>query len=66
MWRKVMMKLECKDLGTNCSYVAQGNTLDEVKKKAMEHTQAVHPDFLAKMSPQQMADLDKTLTRLTH
>ncbi|NJD60214.1 MAG: DUF1059 domain-containing protein [Anaerolineales bacterium] len=61
-----MMKLECKDLGTNCSYVARGNTLEEVKKKAIEHTQSVHPDFLAKMSPQQKADLDKTLTRLTH
>jgi predicted small metal-binding protein len=61
-----MMKIDCKDLGTNCDYVARGNTLEEVKKKAMEHAQTMHKDFLAKMSPQQKADLDKTLTRLTH
>jgi predicted small metal-binding protein len=61
-----MLEFECKDLGTNCSYVAKGNTLDEVKKSAMEHAQTVHKDWLAKISPQQKADLDKTLTRMTH
>ncbi len=61
-----MLKFECKDLGTNCSYVAKGNTLEEVKKDAMKHAQNVHKDLLANMSPQQMEDLDKTLTRMTH
>ena len=61
-----MLKLECRDLGTNCSYVAKGNTLEEVKKDAMAHTQSVHKDWLAKLSPKQKADLDKTLTRMTH
>jgi predicted small metal-binding protein len=61
-----MLKFECKELGTNCSYVAQGNSLDEVKKNAMAHAQTVHKDWLAHKSPQQIADLDKTLTRMTH
>jgi predicted small metal-binding protein len=61
-----MLKFECKELGTNCSYVAKGDNLDEVKKNAMAHAQTVHKDWLAKMSPQQKADLDKTLTRMTH
>ena len=61
-----MMKFECKELGTNCGYVAQGDTLDEVKKKAMEHAQTVHKDLLASMSPQQRADIDKTVIRKTH
>lgn len=61
-----MLKFECKELGTNCNYVAKGNTLDEVKKDAMNHAQTVHKDLLAKMSPQQVADIDKTLTRMTH
>jgi predicted small metal-binding protein len=61
-----MLEFECKDLGTNCSYVAKGATIDEVKKKAMEHAQTVHKNWLAKLPPQQKADLDKTLTRLTH
>jgi predicted small metal-binding protein len=61
-----MLKFECKELGTNCSYVAQGNSLDDVKKNAMAHAQTVHKDWLAKLSSQQKADLDKTLTRMTH
>ncbi len=61
-----MLEFECKELGTNCPYVAKGKTLEEVKKDAMHHAQTVHKDLMAKMSPQQMADMDKTLTRMTH
>lgn len=61
-----MLKFECKELGANCSYVVKGNSLEEVKKIAIEHAQTVHKDWLAKKSPQQMADIDKTLTRMTH
>jgi predicted small metal-binding protein len=61
-----MLKFECKELGTNCNYVVQGNTLEEVKKSAMQHAQTVHRDWLEHMSPQQKADLDKTVTRMTH
>jgi predicted small metal-binding protein len=61
-----MLKFDCKELGTNCSYVAKGNTLAEVKKDAIEHAQTVHKDWLSKRSPQQMEDIDKTLTRKTH
>jgi predicted small metal-binding protein len=61
-----MLQFECKELGTNCSYVAQGKTLDEVKKNAMAHAQSVHQDWLAKMSPKQKENLDTTLTRMTH
>lgn len=59
-----MLKFECKELGANCSYVVKGNSLEEVKKIAIEHAQTVHKDWLAKKSPQQMADIDKTLTRI--
>jgi predicted small metal-binding protein len=61
-----MLKFECKELGTNCGYVAQGDTLEEVRKKAMDHAQTVHKDLLATMSPQQRADIDKTVIRKTH
>jgi predicted small metal-binding protein len=61
-----MLKFECKELRTNGSYVAQGNSIDDVKKNAMAHAQTVHKDWLAKFSSQQKADLDKTLTRMTH
>jgi predicted small metal-binding protein len=61
-----MLEFECKDLGTNCDYVAKGNTIEEVKKNAMNHAQTVHENWLLKLSPQQLADVDKTLTRKTH
>jgi predicted small metal-binding protein len=61
-----MLEFECKDLGTNCDYVAKGNTIEEVKKNAMTHAQTVHEKWLLKLSPQQLADVDKTLTRKTH
>jgi len=61
-----MLKFECKDLGTNCSYVAQGNTLEEVKKNAMQHAQTVHKDWIAHLSTQQRTDMDKTITRMSH
>jgi predicted small metal-binding protein len=43
-----MLKFECKELGTNCSNVAQGDTLDEVKKRTMLLAQTVHTDWPAK------------------
>jgi len=61
-----MLKFECKDLGMNCNFVATGNTVEEVKKKAMDHAQTVHKDLLAKMTSQERADFEKTLTRMTH
>jgi predicted small metal-binding protein len=61
-----MLKFECKELGTNCNYVAKGDTLEEVKKDAMAHAQTVHKDLLSNMSPQQVADIERTLTRKTH
>jgi predicted small metal-binding protein len=45
-----MLKFECMELGTNCGNVAQGDTLDEVKKNAMTHTQTVHEEWLANRS----------------
>ena len=56
------MKLECKDLGMNCNAVITGNTVEEVKQRAMKHAQTVHKDVLAKMTPQQLADMDKVIT----
>jgi predicted small metal-binding protein len=60
-----MLKFGCKELGTNCSYVAQGSNLDQVKN-TMAYAQAVHKDWMEKKSSQQIEDLDKTITRMTH
>ena len=61
-----MLKFQCKDLGIDCSYVATGNTVEDVKKSAVAHAQTVHKDLLAKMTPQQIEDMYKTVTRMIH
>jgi len=57
-----MAKVECKELGMDCDYVAYGNTVEDVKKAAMNHAQLVHGDLLKTMSAQQLADIDTLLT----
>ena len=34
--------LSCKDVGLNCDWKTQGQTEDEVLKKASEHARTVH------------------------
>jgi predicted small metal-binding protein len=58
-----MKQFACKDLGMNCDFVASGSTVDEVKKKAVEHAQVKHADLLKKMAgtPTQMIEFEKTI-----
>jgi predicted RNase H-like HicB family nuclease len=53
-------------LGTNGSYIATGNTVEDVKKNAEKHAQTVHKDLLAKMTPKQINEMFQTVTRMTH
>jgi predicted small metal-binding protein len=42
-----MKKLSCVDLGKpDCSFVAEGETNEDVKMKIMEHVKMVHPEVL--------------------
>lgn len=34
--------LRCKDIGVDCSFEAQGKTIDEVLKKAAAHARSDH------------------------
>jgi len=55
-----MKTFKCRDLGMDCDFVATGNTVEEVKKKAFEHAGQVHADMLKTMStPEQMAAMEK-------
>ena len=56
-----MLKFACKDLGLDCSFVATGATVEEVKQKAMVHAQSVHKDMLDKMTPTQLAELNQSI-----
>jgi predicted small metal-binding protein len=57
-----MLKFECKELGTNCNYVARGNTIEEVKNDALGHVQVVHKYWFAVQPPEKKVEIDKTLT----
>lgn len=61
-----MLKFECKNLGTNCPYIATGDAIEDVKKNAAEHVQKVHQDLLSKMTPQQIDEMYRTVTRMSH
>ena len=60
-----MLKFECKELGTNCNYVARGNTYEEVKKDALGHLNNVHKYWYAVQSSERKDDIEQTLTRIT-
>jgi predicted small metal-binding protein len=38
----MVLKLACRDLGTDCPYVAQGETEDEVMADGARHGKEVH------------------------
>ena len=61
-----MLSFECRNLGTQCKYIAQGNTLEEVKRNAMAHTQTVHKYWFLTRSPQQKTEIDETFTKMIH
>ncbi|HEX7434827.1 MAG TPA: DUF1059 domain-containing protein [Anaerolineaceae bacterium] len=63
-----MKQFACKDLGMDCSFVATGETVDEVKKKVIEHAGAKHADVLKKMTatPAQKAEFEKTVVSKIH
>ena len=55
-----MKTFKCRELGMDCDFVATGNTVEEVTKKAFDHAGQVHADMLKTMStPQQMAEMQK-------
>ncbi len=56
-----MLSFACKDTGMDCSFVATGNTVEEVKKAAFAHAGVVHKDVVQSMSPQQLEELAKVV-----
>jgi predicted small metal-binding protein len=56
-----MLKFECKELGTNCNYVAWGNNIEEVTKDALEHVRVAHKYWFAILSPQKKVEINKII-----
>jgi predicted small metal-binding protein len=62
-FRRKMKTFACKDLGMDCDFVAKGETVEEVSRKAMEHGQKVHGEVLKKMTdtPEKAAELQQAM-----
>ncbi len=56
-----MYRFACKDVGVDCSYVAMGATVDEVKQKAFAHAGVVHADIMKGLTEAQKAELTKNV-----
>lgn len=60
-----MLDNACKDAGVDCSFVASGNTVEEVKQAAFAHAEVVHKEILKSMTPEQLEELAKTVESKT-
>ncbi len=62
----MLFRYACKDMGLSCSFVAKGETLEEVTQKALEHVREKHAsDFNLIHSPAQIEEMQKALARST-
>jgi predicted small metal-binding protein len=56
-----MLTFACKDAGVDCSFIATGDSIEEVKQMAFAHAEVVHKDILQSMTPEQLEALAKTV-----
>jgi predicted small metal-binding protein len=56
-----MLKFACKDVGMDCSFIATGNSIEEVKRAAFAHAEVIHKEILQSMTPGQLEELAKTV-----
>jgi predicted small metal-binding protein len=56
-----MLKFACKDAGVDCSFIATGDSVEEVKQAAFAHAEVVHNEILKSMTPKQLEELAKTV-----
>jgi predicted small metal-binding protein len=45
-----MYKFTCKDIGLDCKFETTGESVEEVKQKALTHAATVHADMLKSMT----------------
>jgi len=56
-----MKSLSCKDMGTDCHFVATGDTAEEAKNKMVEHAKADHAEMFNKMSEDEKMGMMKMM-----
>ncbi len=61
-----MFKYACRDLGVDCDFEVTGASVEEVMQKVFAHAQFAHKDMLSKMSPTELAELNKSVANAIH
>ncbi len=60
-----MKKIACAEMGIKgCSFVATGQTDDEVKRKLNEHGMSAHGDMMKGMKPADMKKMSDRMDQL--
>ncbi len=60
----MLYRYACRDMGLNCTFVAKGNTVEEVTQIALEHVREKHAeDFNVIQSSAQIEEMKKALAR---
>jgi predicted small metal-binding protein len=62
----MMFKYACRDLGGDCDFETTGATVEEVTQKVFTHVQIAHKDMLSKMSPVELAEMNKRVLCAIH
>jgi predicted small metal-binding protein len=56
------MKMSCSDIGgEGCSFVAEDENAEDVKRKMYEHAAAKHADKMANMSEEERQQAEKRM-----
>lgn len=58
-----MKVLSCRDMGSNCPFIAKGATVDEVIRKMADHHKIEHPHNWLEMKNMSPEDIKKTMMK---
>jgi predicted small metal-binding protein len=56
-----MYQYVCRDLGVECDFSTTAESPEEVKKAVFAHNDVVHKEMLQSMTPEQLADWEKSV-----
>jgi predicted small metal-binding protein len=62
----MIVRYSCKDMGLKCSFVTNGDSLEDVTMKALDHVREKHTDdFNSLQTPEEIERMKQSLARST-
>ena len=59
-----MKSVSCKDMGTDCPFVAKGETAKEVKEDMWKHAEKIHPELLENATKEEVKGMEDMMDKL--